>query len=331
MLKDSANSEGYDAFVNDTYERIYEKMDGGEIRLINYSEEPYDYTTLGYLDKLKNDVVHLFARKETKPNGIGIEFLDKDKKSIYDLDIVRKVWKMPEGATIEHVTERLNCGQKTADIEWVKAAGQPSGSANDETSGSAGDEGTGDEGTGDESAGTESTGDEPTGNESAGVETGIETADDESAGMEPTGDESADNESAGDEIVGKTDTNPWERNNPSIMSETRSFEDVSADNDGARIVQRGEEIRPDVDTSHVNTNPVESQDWAEQPTAPEADTGTGGLVDQSANSDDEAAEMLRQAEPNRGSGGGIVNTAETEEEARILKMNGTNEALRRAA
>ncbi len=97
-------------------------------------------------------------------------------------------------------------------------------------------------------------------------------------------------------LKGKTNTNPWERNNPSIMPVTKSFEQESAENGGARIVQRGQEVMPEVDTSGVNTSPAAQQDWAEQPTAPERDTGTGGTVDQSADSDAAAAEMLRQTE-----------------------------------
>ena len=139
----------------------------------------------------------------------------------------------------------------------------------------------------DDSAGNESAGNESAGNESAG---------NESAGNESAGNETSGDEPTGTEIVGKTSTNPWERNNPSILPITKSFEQISAENNGARVVQRGQEQEPEVDTSHVNTNPEDQQDWAEQATKPEADTGTGGTVDQSADSDAAAAEMLRQTE-----------------------------------
>ena len=99
-----------------------------------------------------------------------------------------------------------------------------------------------------------------------------------------------------DRLKPKTDTNPWADNNPSIMDVTKDFEQISEENNGARIVQEGQEQRPDVDTSGVNENPEDQQSWAEAPTAPEQDTGTGGLEDQSASSDSEAADMLREAE-----------------------------------
>ena len=356
LIKDSG-PEQYDNFVNETYSMLYEKMQGGEIRLINYSEEPYDYTTLGYLEKLKNNVIHLFAKKESKSNGIGIEFLDKEGKSIYDLDIVRKVWKLSKNASIDHVTERLNCGQKTANVSWAEVANQT-------TSTGTGDEGTGDESTGTEDTGTESTGveptgDEPTGDEPTGIEpTGDEPTGEEPTGIEPTGDEPTGEEPTGTEIVGKTDTNPWEGNNPEKMPVTRSFEEVSADNDGARIVQRTQEELPEIDRSGVNMNPEDQQDWAAQPTAAVEDTGTGGTVDMSADNNEDAAEMLRQAEEaqraaqeaatnnaeraanvvkmsSAGGGGGgttdVVDEEEAERLAREAAAREAEEALRMAA
>ena len=95
------------------------------------------------------------------------------------------------------------------------------------------------------------------------------------------------------ELQGKTMTNPWADNNPAIMTEpTVSFEQESANNDNARIVQAGQEQIPEVDTSGVNEAPEAQQSWAEEPSAPVEDTGTGGTVDQSASSDAEAAAML---------------------------------------
>ena len=97
-------------------------------------------------------------------------------------------------------------------------------------------------------------------------------------------------------LAGKTGTNPWARNNPSVLPITKSFEEESAENGGARIVQAGQEQMPEVDTSGVNTNPEAQQDWAEAPTEPVRDTGTGGTINQSTNDNAAAAELLRQTE-----------------------------------
>ncbi|MBR2589138.1 hypothetical protein IKE84_02255 [Candidatus Saccharibacteria bacterium] len=121
-------------------------------------------------------------------------------------------------------------------------------------------------------------------------------------------------------LKGKTMSNHWAERNPTQIEETKSFEQVSAENDGARVVQAGEEQIPEVDTAGVNETPESQQYWPETPTPPstppseapetptplspippstpssEGDTGIGGLENQSASSDAEAAAMLAEAE-----------------------------------
>ncbi len=110
--------EQYEEITNGIYDKLYDKIEGGEIRLVNYANEPYEYTSLGYFDKMMNRIQQ-FARKKTPCNGYGIEFLGKDGKSIYDFEIAKKIWNLPSNANLEHITERLNCCQKTGDVTWA--------------------------------------------------------------------------------------------------------------------------------------------------------------------------------------------------------------------
>ena len=125
IVRDMPENE-YDEFVNSTYAMLFSRIDGGEIRLVNYANEPYEYTTLGFVNRAM-DFVQQFARKKSACSGYGIEFLGKDGKSIYDYDIARKIWKLPDGARLDHITERLECCQKTGDVAWttVKKVAQP--------------------------------------------------------------------------------------------------------------------------------------------------------------------------------------------------------------
>ena len=315
ILKNSAEEDGYGAFVNDTYALLYEKMDGGEIRLINYAEEPYEYTTLGYLDKM-NNVIHQFARKRSACSGIGIEFLDKDGRSVYDLDIAKRIWKMPANANLERVTERLNCGQKTADVNWIEQANttkvqpestktepestktQPESTKTEPESTKTQPEGTktGSEKTGNEKTGNEGT-EEKIGTEKTGREKteGEKTEGEKTEGEKTEGEKTEGEKTEGEGTWGKTDTNPWEDNDATPMPETPSFEDESAANGGGELVQEGQEQVPPADTSGVNDNPADAQDWAEQPTPPTPDLGLNP-EDQSASSDAAAAAALAEAE-----------------------------------
>jgi hypothetical protein len=46
---------------------------------------------------------------------------------------------------------------------------------------------------------------------------------------------------------------------------------------------------PEENTEGVNTESEDQQDWAEEPSEPEEDTGTGGTVDDTAGMTDEDA------------------------------------------
>ncbi len=278
ILKDSAEPEGYSAFVNDTYELLAEKLDGGEIRLVNYVDEPYEYTTLGYLDEF-NNVIQKFARKINKPNGVGIEFLDKDGKSVFDLNVAKRIWKLSSNASLDRVTARLNCGQPTADVHWVQRVVESTPEPTPETV-------------------QEPTNPTPTSTSSTTPTSTPSTPSTPTTPVNPTpSPEPTPTPTPNEDLAPKTATNPWAGDNPTQLPVTENFEAESAANNGARIVQAGEEMNVPVEnTEGVNLAPEAQQDWAEEATAPVRDTGTGGLVDMSASSDAEAAQMLKEAE-----------------------------------
>lgn len=303
ILKNSAEGEGYSAFVNDTFSRLFEKLNGGEIRLVKYADEPYDYTTLGYTNDA-NNVLHLFARKKTACDGIGLEFLDEEGNSIYDFDIARKLWKMSSSAKLQHITERLNCCQKTADVTWIKKAAQavaqeqqirPSDVTMEQTS----DVSTENPRPSDVAA--EQTSDVSTENPTPSDIVSERPSDPKAeAPSDPTAEAPSDpateapsDEAAENPLPPKTGTNPWEGRNPGQMPTTPGFEEESGNNGGAPIVQPGEETPPPPNEEGVNPNEGGQQDWAEPPSSNE-DTGTGGTEDQSAGSDDEAARRFRE-------------------------------------
>ncbi|MBR5621116.1 hypothetical protein IKW75_01370, partial [Candidatus Saccharibacteria bacterium] len=265
ILKDSAEPEGYSAFVNDTYDILAEKLDGGEIRLVNYVDEPYEYTTLGYLDNL-NNVIQKFARKISKPNGVGIEFLDKNGKSVFDLNTAKKIWQLPGSASLDRVTTRLNCGQPTADIHWVKRVVEQAPETKPYT----------------------------TTNPTPTTTTPTPTTTTPTTPTTPTPTRTV---TPDEPLAPKTAINPWAGDNPTQLPVTESFEAESAANNGARIVQKGQEMNiPVENTEGVNLAPEAQQDWAEEATIPVQDTGTGGTVDMSASSDAEAARILKETE-----------------------------------
>ena len=317
ILRDSAEPDGYSAFVNDTYELLYEKLDGGEIRLVKYADEPYDFTTLGYLDKV-NNFVQVFARKKTACDGLGLELLDKDGKSIYDLKIARKIWNMPSNAKLDHVTERLNCCQKTADVHWVKIAKKvapqttpaptPGSDPTAENSGS--------------DVNAENPGSDVNA-ENPGSDVNAENSTDLSA-ENPVSDKSTENSSDLSEenpVSDKVAENPSDYNaenpsdynaenpsdynaeNPSDVvaenpktDENHQGNDANPDtgptpefNEDNNPVQAGEEHVPEENTEGVNTDAEDQQDWAEPASEPEQDTGTGGTVDDTAGMTDEEA------------------------------------------
>ena len=145
----SRDPEAYDNFVNDTYEMFYEKIEGGNIRFIDYTQEQYQYTTWGVLDKDTNNILQRLGNVgDRQTDGVGIVFTDKDGNSIYDKEIARKLWHLPEGYKLEYISDRLNCIQKTSNGVFIEE--------------STGDEGTGQEGTGNEGTGDEGTGEEGT-------------------------------------------------------------------------------------------------------------------------------------------------------------------------
>ncbi|MBO7720278.1 hypothetical protein J6S35_01390 [Candidatus Saccharibacteria bacterium] len=344
ILRDSAEPDGYSAFVNDTYDLLYEKLDGGEIRLVKYADEPYDFTTLGYLDKV-NNFVQVFARKKTACDGLGLELLDKDGKSIYDLKIARKIWNMPSNAKLDHVTERLNCCQKTADVHWVKVAKKvapqttpaptpgsdpaaenpttpaPSSDVNAENPGSDANA---------ENPGSDKNAENPVSDKSA--ENPVSDQDAEN----PVSDKNVENPSdydAENPVSDKNAENPSDYNaenptpapsdynaeNPTPAPSDYNAEnptpppsDVVAENpktdenhqgndanpdtgttpefhEDNNPVQAGEESVPEENTEGVNTDSEDQQDWAEEPSEPEEDTGTGGTVDNTAGMTDEDA------------------------------------------
>lgn len=112
-----ASDEEYDQFVNDTYARFYEKAADGNMRLIDYTKEPYQYTTWSkpsYSDVDYNGVWNHLGEKTTPTTGLGLVFEDASGNSIYDKDVVRKLWNLPDDYNLSYVADRLNCIQKTA-------------------------------------------------------------------------------------------------------------------------------------------------------------------------------------------------------------------------
>ena len=215
-------------------------------------------------------MIQKFARKINKPNGVGIEFLGKDGKSVFNLDVAKKIWRLPNNAALDRVTTRLNCGQPTADVHWIQKAV--------------------------EQAPEQVTTPQPTvKTQTTSVPSTPSTPSEPSTPSTPS---TPDTPSTPTEsLAPKTDTNPWAGDNPTQLPVTESFEAESAANNGARIVQAGQEMNvPTENTEGINLAPEARQDWAEEATVPIQDTGTGGTVDMSASSDAEAAQMLKEAE-----------------------------------
>ena len=109
----SRDPEAYDAFVNDTYELFYSKIEGGSIRIVDYTQEQYQYTTWGELGEDNNVLQRLGLIGHSQTDGIGIVFTDKDGNSIYDENIARSLWRLPDGYDISYIGDRLNCIQNT--------------------------------------------------------------------------------------------------------------------------------------------------------------------------------------------------------------------------
>ena len=261
MLKDSAEPEGYSAFVNDTYERFFEKMNGGEVRVVNYAENPYTYSEHGFINKM-NNIIRAFAVKKTTPTGIGLEFVDKDGNSIYDEDAIRSIYRIPAGQQISMISDRLECGDDTqTTVQVIMKEATRKATENVETQVQTVPQGTPTTTT------TTTTDDTPT----VTPEPEPEPSPEPEPGLEP-----------------KTNTNPWEGNNPAIMTETTAPIDENT-------VSAGQEVVPEINTEGVNTNPADQVSWSEAPTTPVDDTGVVP-VDTSPGTNDEAAEMLRQTE-----------------------------------
>lgn len=124
ILKNSAETDAYSNFVNDTYAMLFDKLRNGEISLVNYGNHPYSYTSLGWRDA-ENIVHRLFSPKRSECSGWGLRLTGSDGGSIYDEDIVRRVYQLPSNAKITDMSWRLNCGddaQDTVTVEWIRRA-----------------------------------------------------------------------------------------------------------------------------------------------------------------------------------------------------------------
>ena len=264
-----SDPESYDNFVNDTYNIFYEKIAGGNIRFVDQSQEQYQYTTWGVLGDNNNILQRIGVVGDRPTDGVGIIFTDKDGRSIYDEDTVRKLWHLPENYDINYVADRLDCIQKTARGFFGESTGdEPTGTEStgteptgDESTGTepTGDEPTGTEPTGDEPTGTEPTGDEPTGTEPTGTEpTGDEPTGTEPTGTEPTGDEPTGDEPTGDEITPKTD-NPHagdETDLPVTPPQEDDYVQPTTDNHVDPDTQPGSQVN-DAPTDNSAYNPVD--------------------------------------------------------------------------
>ena len=257
----SRDPEAYDAFVNDTYEMFYDKIEGGNIRFIDYTKEQYQFTTWGVLEQGTNNVLQrLGAVGDRSTDGVGIVFEDKNGNSIYDEETARKLWHLPEGYDLDYIADRLNCDQKTSRGSF--AGGETTG---DETTGrettgneGTGNEGTGNEGTGEEGTGRETTGEEGTGNEGTGEEgTGRETTGEEGTGNEGTGEEGTGDETTGEETTGDEGTDIEQKDAANLERIDRQID---------------EDIKQDIGTDDIKHNPnpgVTEDELTEEPAADE--------------------------------------------------------------
>ena len=269
----SRDPEAYDNFVNDTYEMFYDKLNGGSIRFIDYTEEQYQYTTWGVLDKDTNNILQRLGNVgDRQTDGIGIVFTDKDGNSIYDEEVARKLWNLPEGYKLEYISDRLNCIQKTSRGVFIEESTGDEGTGHEGTGNEGtghedtGDEGTGHEGTGNEGTGHEDTGDEGTGHEGTGTEdTGNEGTGHEDTGTEDTGDEGTGHEDTGTEDTGDEGTGTEDTGDEGTDIEPKDDENlIRIDND------INDQIEDDIGTEEVNNyvNPgVDEQDLTEQPSS----------------------------------------------------------------
>ncbi len=256
----SSDPEAYDNFVNDTYEIFYDKIAGGSIRFVDYTQERYDYTTWGVLGEDNNILQRLGITGDRPTNGVGIVFVDKDGNSIYDEEIVRKLWHLPEGYNLEYVSDRLNCIQKTSRGFFEQKTTEEKTTEEKTTNEKTTREKTTDEKTTDEKNTDEkSTGEKSTDEKNTEEKTTSEKATDEKSTDEKTTGEKATDEKSTDEKTTSEKTTD-EGGIESKDHENMQRIDNNIDND----------IKQDIGTNEIRHNPnpgVTSDDLTEKPSA----------------------------------------------------------------
>ena len=188
----SRDPEAYDAFVNDTYDMFYDKIAGGNIRFVDYTQERYDYTTWGVLGEDNNILQRLGVTGDRPTDGVGIVFTDKNGNSIYDEETVRKLWHLPEGYNLEYVSDRLNCIQKTGRgiFEQKVTEEKTTSESTTKTTGEGTAKTTSEKSTSEKSTGEKTTEEKTTGEKSTGEKsTDEKTTDEKSTGEKTTSEE----------------------------------------------------------------------------------------------------------------------------------------------
>lgn len=255
----SSDPEAYDNFVNDTYGMFYDKIAGGSIRFVDYTQERYDYTTWGVLGEDNNILQRLGITGDRPTNGVGIVFVDKDGNSIYDEETIRKLWHLPEGYNLEYVSDRLNCIQKTGRGFFEQKTSSEKSTDEKATSEKATGEKTTGEGTVEKETGEKTTPEKTTHEKTTREKTTDEKSTDEKQTGEKTTDEKNTDEKSTDEKTTDEKTTDEGGIEPKDYENMQRI-DNNIDND----------IKQDIGTNEIRHNPnpgVSSDDLTEKPSA----------------------------------------------------------------
>lgn len=261
----SRDPEAYDAFVNDTYDIFYDKIAGGNIRFVDYTQERYDYTTWGVLGEDNNILQRLGVTGDRPTDGVGIVFTDKNGNSIYDEETVRKLWHLPEGYNLEYVSDRLNCIQKTGRgiFEQKVTEEKTTSESTTKTTGEGTAKTTSEKSTSEKSTGEKTTEEKTTGEKST---------DEKSTGEKSTDEKTTDEKSTGEKTTSEETIEPKDYENMERI-DNNIDKDIEHDT-GTNEIQHhtdlgtGEKTEQPSSSDYQGTEPKVVQNETSKPAAP---------------------------------------------------------------
>ena len=276
----SRDPEAYDAFVNDTYDMFYDKIAGGNIRFVDYTQERYDYTTWGVLGEDNNILQRLGVTGDRPTDGVGIVFTDKDGNSIYDEETVRKLWHLPEGYNLEYVSDRLNCIQKTGRGVFEQKVTEEKTTEEKTTGEKSTEEKSTDEKTTEEKSTDEKSTDEKTTGEKSTDEktTGEKSTDEKTTGEKSTDEKTTGEKSTDEKTTGEKSTDEKTTGEKSTDEKTTSEETIEP-KDYENMERIDKNIDHDIEHD-IGTEKIQHH----------TDLGTGEKTEQPSSSDYQGTE-----------------------------------------